>query len=331
MKRSIAAVLALILVTVLPACACAREVSKEYDESFDVAEGVTLNLRHGDGDVVIAPWDRNVIRVEVVFRAEITAVGFGTDTEFEVEFRQSDNVVDVVGKEPGWVFVGFVSSNYHEYTYTIHAPAYTSLHLYGDDGDVTVDGWRSSIECGLDDGDVRLQDVVCANVEIMIEDGTVRGGGLACDFSLDGDDSDVTLSGCELNPCWISVNDGDVALIDCTGEIGIRADDGDVRLDGVRAARIDVQTSDGDIDVGLVGDESFDLDLSADDGDVAVEIAPGLSADFRIDVGDGRIEVELPELKDFVKDGDRASGVIGGGGGRIRIRTDDGNVSLRES
>lgn len=331
MKRTRLVPLALVLAVALFASAGAEEIRREFDESFDVAEGASLHLRHGDGDAIIIPWEQDVIRVEVVYHAEVKGFGFHDDLDFDVEFRQSDDVVEVIGKEPSLTIVGFFYSRYHEYTYTVHAPPYVVLRLEGDDGDVTIEGWSAAIECRLDDGDLLLREVRCPRVEVMIEDGATRGEELECELSLDGDDGDVTLKRCNVDPCLISVDDGDVDLMECSGEIRVSADDGDISLSSVRSVIMDIEADDGDVDVAVVGETVFDLDVSTDDGDVRIETPPGLSADFRIDVDDGVIEVELPEIREFVNDEGRASGVIGAGEGRIRINTDDGDVSLKES
>jgi len=330
MREAMLALLAACTIAATCTCSGAEEIRREFDETFEVSEGVALHLRHGDGDAVLVPWEKDEIRVEVIFHADVRGFGFHDGFDFDVDFRQSGDIVEVVGKEPGMTMVGFFATTYHDYHYTVHAPPYAVLRLSGDDGDVSVEGWRADIECELDDGDLELHDVHCPRVRIMIEDGTVRAEDLACDLKLEGDDGDVSLRRGDLAPCWISVNDGDVFLGGCEGEIGVRVDDGDVSLDDVRSPRIDIRGADGDIDVSLAGDPGFDLDISTDDGDVDVKLAAGLSADFRIDVDDGRIHVELSELLDFVQGEGRASGVIGSGGASIRIRTNDGDVSLRE-
>jgi hypothetical protein len=103
--------------------AAAVEINKEFHQSFDVKEGDSLNLRFGDGDVKIIPWDKNIIDVRVRYRADIDTVGIrlGRKQEFDVDFRQTSNTVYVTGKEPSYATIGFHNEKTYEYIYEIHS------------------------------------------------------------------------------------------------------------------------------------------------------------------------------------------------------------------
>ena len=72
------------------------------------------------------------------------------------------------------------------------------------------------------------------------------------------------------------------------------------------------------------------MDIRSDDGNVAVYLEPGISATYDINVDDGHIRVDLKGVEDEKQDDHWASGKIEGGEGRIRIRTEDGNVFIGE-
>lgn len=131
-------VLALSLVLAGPAAA--RVIDKHFHESFDVEPGAVLHLEHGDGDVTIEPWDRNVIDVEVTYRAEVATIGIGGDADFNVAFRQRGNTVRVIDRETG---VGIV----------------IGIHVEADEGDVVVrlaPGTSARFDLETDDGEIRL-------------------------------------------------------------------------------------------------------------------------------------------------------------------------------
>jgi nitrite reductase/ring-hydroxylating ferredoxin subunit len=318
------------LVGVAPAAAVT--VDRDYHETFDVREGVSLDLRHGDGDVTITPWNRDVIDVRVRYLAEVKRVGFGDAPDFSVDFDQTDDVVRVIGRENvGSGVVLFQSVDEHEYTYTISAPDYVRLELRGDDGDVAVSGWRSGIDCALDDGDVRLKDIANNSTLVAVEDGDVFIDGLTGRLEIDGDDGSVTLSRCRVAGARISVEDGDVVATECRGGFEVSVDDGRVALNGLETERVGVRAEDGDVEASLVGSGPVDVEVATDDGDVSLTLAPGLSYAFVVETDDGEVQVDVPGVSDFEQREHRVSGRVRDGGGRVRVTTADGNVVLREN
>jgi nitrite reductase/ring-hydroxylating ferredoxin subunit len=329
MGRSALVVLMVGLAGVTPAAAVT--VDRDYHETFDVREGVSLDLRHGDGDVTITPWNRDVIEVRVRYLAEVKRVGFGGVPDFSVDFDQTDDTVRVIGRENvGSGVVLFQSVNEHEYTYTISAPSYVVLELHGGDGDVAISGWRSNIDCALDDGDVRLENIANDNTRIVFKDGDVFIDGLAGGLEIGGDDGSVTLSRCRVARARISVEDGDVVATECRGGFDVSVDDGRVVLDGLESERVEVRAEDGDVEASLVGSGSVDVEVTTDDGDVSLTLAPGLSYAFVVETDDAEVQVDVPDVSDFEQREHHVSGQVRGGAGRVQVTTADGDVVLRE-
>jgi DUF4097 and DUF4098 domain-containing protein YvlB len=309
----------------------AREINKDFHKSFDVRKGVSLHLKHEDGDVTIIPWDKDVVDVEVHYRAELKSLGIGGKHDFDVEFRQSDDVIHVIGKVKSSSSIGFRYFKRYEYTYTIQAPRYLQLDLEGEDGDINIENWRGKIYCRIEDGDIDLQDIFSKKTQIRLEDGDLHVDGLQGDLLVNGDDGDIVLRECKTRLCRIDLEDGDVTIKRSEGDFEIDIEDGDITLDQVRSRMLDIRAEDGDIELDLLKVSGIDLDITADDGNVTVDLEFGISAAFSIDTDDGRIRVDLPNADFFKKRRHRISGEIHGGQGRIRIRTADGNVTLRES
>jgi DUF4097 and DUF4098 domain-containing protein YvlB len=331
MKRTLMLVGAvLVALSVLAAGdASARIIEKNYHEQFDVQQGHRLVLVHGDGDVVITPWDRDVLDVDVQYRTRVTKIGLGKDPDFEVEFRQSGDEVLVTGHETSAVTVGFFSREEYEYVFTIKAPAWLELELDGADGDVSIEGWRGEIDADLEDGDVRLLDLDVPRARFGLEDGEFRAEGLRGDLQVELDDGDVVLEDCHAR-CRIELADGDIRIKNSEGTYDCEADDGEIELIRIRLEAGEIRTEDGDVDLELLRVDRLDLDVTTDGGDIAVQLEEGTSATFDIEADDGGIRLDLPGA-DVDEDDDRASGRIGDGSGTIRIRTEDGRVSLRTS
>ncbi len=319
------------LVAVLPLClagaAGAVTVDREFHESFEVAPGAVLELRHGDGDVSITPWDREVIDVHVRYHAELTAIGIGTQPDFDVAFSQSGNTVRVEGREIGRRGIGFFTSREREHRYTVRAPAWVRLDLEGDDGDVVVKGWRADLDLEIDDGDVRLEDFQ-ADARLEAQDGDVVIAGFAGDLSIRLDDGDVTASDCRTPLLRLRAQDGNVDIDRCEGDFEISLDDGDLRMARLTAGALKVRAEDGSVDIELAAAAALDLDVVLDDGDVDLRLADGISATFSIETDDGSIRV-TPESRVTSRTRHLVSGSIGDGAGRIRIQTADGDVTLR--
>ena len=318
-----------LLVVVACSSAPAREIDKDFHETFDVSEGVVLRLDYGDGDVTITPWDQDVIDVVVRYRADVKAIGFGTEPDFDVEFKQTDDRITVRGKEGTSSGVYFFRSMHeYEYTYTIKAPSYVLLSLEGDDGDLELSGWRADIECRVDDGDVKFSDVVNGNTEIWIEDGDVRLAELSGDLVVRGDDGDIAIMNSTLTHALFAVEDGDIRISDSKGDFEAAIDDGDVTLSRVTASVVDVRGEDGSVDLDVMSDADIHINVATDDGDVTIRLGRGLSFQYLVTMDDGRVDIDLDGATETESSEHRVSGRVGTDGGLVRVSTADGSVEL---
>jgi DUF4097 and DUF4098 domain-containing protein YvlB len=314
-----------------PTPSAARQVNKDYHETFKVAEGHRLLLVHGDGDVTITPWDRDEVDVVVHYRANVTKIGPGKVGDFEVEFSQEGKTLRVIGKEGDSFAVGFLSRHEYEYTYKIQAPSYLQLELRGDDGDVSIRDWRAPISCDLDDGDVDINGVQAPKTKVSLEDGNLQIAGLEGDLVVEGEDGAVDLRDCRFGLCRVEGEDGEVRIEDCEGSFELETEDGDQDAQRVLAHRFETRTEDGDIELDLRRSDDLDLEVETGDGDVTVGLAPGFSLRFDVETDGGSIRVHLPSATFGENEDDHVTGQQQGGQGRLRIRTDDGDVRLRET
>ncbi len=306
-----------------------NKIIKDFHESFDVERGMGLRLKHGDGNVTLKRWDKDILDIEIRYSAEYKSIGSGK-RDFTVEFHRKRNTIEVLSYESSTI-IGIQIFNINEYTYTIHAPDYIALDLQGDDGELYIDDWRANIEIRLDDGNVVLSGVECEKTKIRIEDGDIDIEDHSGNIDIDSDDGRIEISSSTIPYCRIRAEDGPVNIRNCEGDFDIEVDDGDVDLYRLSTSKLYFQSSDGDLDVQLRGTGMLDLDIRTDDGDVTLNLEEGISAVFTIDVDDGRISVDLPDASKVRKGKDWISGTLLDGNGRIRIRTQDGNVRLKET
>jgi hypothetical protein len=328
MRASICAVVAACLTLAAPV-ASAGVIDKDFHRAFDVEPGARLRLHHGDGEVTITPWDENVIDVKVRYHADVKAVGIGAKQDFDIEFDQDGDVVTVRGIEGSATGVYIVTRVIeYEYTYTIMAPSYVVIEATGDDGDVSVDGWRADIEWRMDDGDLEFSDIVNGKTALVVEDGDVRVESVESELTIRGDDGEVTISKSTLANCVLSLQDGDVVIIDSGGSFDVSLDDGDVTFSRVGASAVDIRGEDGDVRLDLAGSEEAQVTVSTDDGDVVVALPKGLSFEYLVTMDDGDVSIDLEGDVRVDTDEHRVSGRVGDGSGMIRVRVADGDVLL---
>jgi type 1 fimbria pilin len=314
--------------------AAAKDINKSFHESFDVKEGDTLRLKHGDGNVRLTPWDKDIIDVKVRYRADIDAVGIrlGSKDDFNVEFRQSGNTVYVTGRETSRGTIGFYNKKQYEYVYEILSPDYIRLDLDGDDGNVDISGWAAEIDCRIDDGDITFQNIRGDKTTIRGEDGDIEIDDLKGELAIEVDDGDVFLTACEMIRCRLEAEDGDFTINESQGSFDITVDDGNINTRQIAANGLIIRSEDGDIDLDLLATRMLDADIRTDDGDVTIDLEKGFSFSFHISADDvDYIRIDLDDIQNYHEDEHSKSGRIGGGNGRLKIRTADGDITIREN
>ncbi len=310
--------------------ASAAEVDRSFNQRFDVAEGARLELDHEDGEVLITAWDQDAIEVDVRYRVEYKRVGIGRDPDLDVRFEQSGDVVRVTGKERDAGGIGFFMMDTIEYVYRVSAPAWVTLDVRGDDGDVEIAGWRGAITLRNDDGDVYLSDLRLPRLRLDVEDGDVVVEGVLGELDFELEDGDVTVRDGRGERIRIEGEDGNIRLEDCQGDFDLSTEDGDIELEGIRAGKLEARTADGNIAIGLDGGwGELALDASTTDGNVDLELGAGVSGAFTLTTNDGDIRLDA-EAADLSEDRRRVSGRLGDGAGNIRVSTDSGRITLRQ-
>lgn len=312
------------------AAATAEVVERAFEERFAVAAGARLELIHGDGDVTVEPWDESFVEVAVRYRAEVSGVGLSRSPDLEVDSERRGDTIVVRGRETG-ASIGIYWRRKREYTYSVRAPSWVVLDLHGDDGDVSVSGWRAGLESTLDDGDVSLVDFEAPLAKLELEDGDLEIEGFAGDLVIRVEDGDVDVRDCDSGELRVRSEDGDVSIDRCRANFFVRVDDGNIAIERAHASVVDLKAEDGDVDVELLSADELDLEIDVEDGDVTLSLAPEISAVYSIETRDGRIRLPLGEGIRTEEGGSRASGSFGEGGGRIEIKTADGRVELRSS
>ncbi len=329
--RAIALLVVCVLVaTVSTAAADTKEIKKDFDETFQVSAGAFLELHTGDGDVTVVPWERDEIRVVVHYDATVSIGGIWKQTDFDVEFEHTGNIVRVVAHEPTSSGFGWIRRNTRKHVYEISAPSYTEIDINGDDGDVLISGWRQDINCSLDDGDVTLSDVECDRINVSLDDGDTRLDDIKAAVHVSSDDGDITMQNWICPSVRMSLADGDIFLMNGIGDVYASLDDGGLTVRDVMAEAFSASGEDGDMEIELTSEGALEVEIATDDGDIDLWLHPSVSAMLAVAMDDGDVSIAHEGLSGIEKRRHRFTGKLGAGDGSLRIRTADGDVMIKE-
>jgi len=289
-------ILFLFLITI-PSTGASREETIDKTFQIDGSLPVDFEFLDNDGDVSFTTWNRD--EVHILIHKEIKSVNGRRSErlleETKVEVSQHNNTIRVRVRYPrirGFVFIS--DSGRIKVTSEIKVPAKTNLDCRLDDGDITIEGINGDLYLKADDGTIRVADA----------QGFIEG----------------------------DTDDGRISLENFSGKAYLDSDDGDILLSG-NFSTLDLESDDGDIRVRNLADSSMDNDwqIKTDDGDVDIYFTKDFSADFHINTDDGRINSQLPIVFKEITSKRNLSGKIKDGGHLISIKTDDGNITLKES
>ena len=280
----------------IPSTGASREETIDKTFQIDGTLPVDFEFLDNDGDVHFTTWDRD--EVHILIHKEIRSVNGRRSErlleETKVEVSQHNNTIRVRVRYPrirGFAFI--TDSGRVKVISEIKIPAKANLDCRLDDGDITIEGT---------DGKLYLK----------ADDGTIRVAG--AQGSIEGD-----------------TDDGRIILEDFSGQATLDSDDGDILLSG-NFSTLDLESDDGDIRVKNLADSSMDKNwlIKTDDGDVDIYFTEDFSADLHINTDDGRIDSQLPIVFKKITSKKDLSGKINDGGYLISIKTDDGDITLKE-
>lgn len=309
----------------------AKEYQEDFNHVFQVEKGTTIMLKNGDGNVNITTWDRDEVKVDVIYHINSKSSRDDDSENFDMEFRQSGDRVYIIAHERRNTTFGFFSIQYIDYRYEITVPSYVKFDIDSDDGDVNIENITGNIECKFDDGDCVLKNISNDFTDIKTKDGDVNINYLKGELSVRADDGTTTLENLEVSEGEISASDGRIGIRDSQGNFFVDSDDGDISLVNIAGEKLNVKTQDGDVNVLFTGKGEVEVAINTNDGSVDVEFDNPVSAQFTLETDDGRIHFDVNDAKIDRQSKRYVTGDIGKGDGRIRVRTNDGSITLNGS
>jgi hypothetical protein len=251
-----------------------------------------LHLTTFDGPIEIQAWDRSEVVVEIEKRGPTREAVEG----LIVEVSQRGNRVMLEAKRPR-------SETLHNFGFhvstrarlIVSAPQRCDVVARTGDGSIKVGRLNGRLELRTGDGSISASDV---------------GGELI-----------------------LNTGDGSVAVDRAEGRLTLETGDGGVNVTGQLSA-VKMHTGDGSIVYRVEPGATMtdDWDISTGDGSVSVYLPASFGAEIDAHTGDGSIRSDLDVLERGSNEESKRTirGRLGDGGRRLRIRTGDGAITLKE-
>ncbi|MFH1924555.1 MAG: DUF4097 family beta strand repeat-containing protein [Planctomycetota bacterium] len=116
---------------------------------------------------------------------------------------------------------------------------------------------------------------------------------------------------------------GKVSVCDIGGTLALKAQQGAIEVTGVQGS-VKIENRQGNITVRDFHDQ---VDIDTRQGDVTLHVPPGLGAKVELETSRGMPEIKMP-LTDLTEEKGRVRGILGDGSGRIRVKTNQGQIRL---
>ena len=276
------------------------ELKVREEKRFPVTGAARVTLDTFDGSVEVRGWDRPEVLIEVEKRAPDQAAA----DSIRVDARQQGGVVTVtIPKPPSLTPGGW--RNRPSASLVASVPLQCDLVIRTGDGSVSVRRVAGTLDVRTDDGSVSVEEAKGAIV--------------------------------------VRTRDGSVSAERLEGTADIETGDGSISMDGV-VKGLRLETDDGSIEFQARKGSAAESDwtVTTGDGNIEGEVPKDLDAQVEVETGSGRIRFEgLTDKSDqrSPKDerdgrGDReerrtVTGTLGSGGKALKLRTADGNITVR--
>ncbi len=187
------------------------------------------------------------------------------------------------------------------------------------DGSVSLCQWQGNVNIDTAHGNVRLEQVE-GNLEVDTSGGSVEA--TACQGSLSADTGAgaVTVTDCRLS-LSLDTGSGDVSVSRQQGAVAIDCASGAVEILSVSSHNLLAESGTGDITAQLPGGNLGRWRLRSGN-DIKLAVPANISARFTLSAG--HIDADSLELDNLHQKGNRVSGTLSDGNGRVDVRARGG-------
>jgi DUF4097 and DUF4098 domain-containing protein YvlB len=301
---------------------------KEVDLSAPLATGSSFSAETRDGSINVQGVETDDCKVlaKIVAHARTEEQAQELAEQVAVRLEPAGAGLKVVTEGPRTM-----GSAWYGVSLDVKVPVQTSLILGTDDGSVHLANITGSVDAGTSDGSIEAE-ALRGDVKLRTSDGRITGTHLeAGTLDLHANDGGIHLSDASAKTCTAKTSDGSITLTDVRADsITAETSDSTIRLQRIAADRVECHTSDGSIHIDCAPDAPKAPTVTAATSDAGITFIapPDLSAVIDASTTDGSIHTSLPiTIKGKV--GKSLTGTVGGGEGKIHLRTYDGSITIR--
>ena len=183
-------------------------------------------------------------------------------------------------------------------------------------GDVSIEGQSNDVDLRDVKGAVRLSGEFGESVKLAKIGKAVSFKSARTDMEFSRLDGELDLDSGDLRanslngPLHLVTRAKDVRLDQVSGDVRLEDENGDVKLQLRSPGNVQIQNHRGDVEITLPAKSGFQIDARAHEGEINSEFG-----ELKVDNGDKQAT---------------ASGTVGGGGPRLVISNDKGNIDIRK-
>lgn len=290
----------MLCVLIWAALPLSAQEGESFDRIIDIDgdQPVQLEFIDVDGSLTFSTWDRDQveihIRKEVRVRDPKRAARLLEETRIDLDQRGNSIRLEVKYPRIRGFVIGIHDTGRIEVTTEIRVPVRTDLRCRTEDGAVRGSGLHGEADIKTEDGSIRLS-LINGAVTARSEDGRM-------------------------------------ILENITGSVQAESEDGDITLSG-KIGQLRLETEDGDIEADALSGSSMETDwwIESEDGDVDISLPTDISADIYLKTEDGDIDSRIPITLRDISSRNKLTGKLNQGGPLLTIKTQDGDITLRES
>jgi hypothetical protein len=301
---------------------------KEVELSAPLAAGSSFAAETRDGSIKIQGMETNDCKV----LAKIVAHA-GTEERARELAEQVQVRLEPVGAGLKVVTEGprTMGNTWYNVSLDVKVPVQTSVVLGTDDGSVHIANITGDVDTRTSDGRIEAE-ALKGNVKLRTSDGRITGMHLQAEtLDLHANDGGIEITDASAKTCTAKTSDGSITLTDVRADsIAAETSDSTIRLQRIAASRVECHTSDGSIHIDFAQDAPKAPNVTATTSDAGITFVapPELSATIDASTTDGSIRTSLPITVEG-KVGKSVTGKVGGGEGKIHLRTHDGSITIR--
>ena len=312
----------LVVVTMGAAMALAGGGEVILERSFQVGPGATLAFDSDRGGVAILGEERDDIFIQVMARDMDPDKAMDA---LELEFHETLGGLEVRARfrgESGWLSSLFGGGGGGVF-FDVRVPRSTELEIDNGSGGFRAQEIDADVSVDNGSGGIQLQSIR-GSVSIDNGSGGIRVSRIEGSLQIDNGSGGVRVDDIR-GDVNIDNGSGGVSVAKVVGDVSVDNGSGGIQLDDVEGA-LEADTSSGGINARMTG-HNLGVQAETGSGGVRIEVPASWGADVEMSSRKGDVIVEgWSNLA--VTDAHNFRGTLGGGGPRISLSSESGDVEL---